>query len=307
MNHRLSTILLGSCLSLAGTAWGAPVVVTDIPAVHSLVATVMGDTGTPELLLQGNASPHDYSIRPSQGRLLQGADLLIWTSEGLTPWLPRTVNAMAPDLPSIELLNDEGSEKLPARENNDFSHDDHDHDHAHAHTDGDPHGWLSTDNARHWLELIADRLAEVDPEQADIYQHNAEQAMQSLIALDVEVESQLAEVRGKPFVVFHDSYHYFEDQNEFHATASISLSDGTAPGVRQVNNLRKQVGQHPGICVFSEPQFSQRMINTIAENHDVRLGQLDPLGSTLEPGPALYETLIRNLASSLHECLSKDA
>lgn len=304
MNCKLSALVLSVWLSAASVVWAAPVVVTDIPAVHSLAATVMGETGKPELLLSAGASPHDYSLRPSEGRLLRKADVIIWTSAALTPWLPKAVNALAPDLPSLELLADKRSIRLPRRESANFAHEGHDHEQGHDDTASDPHAWLSTDNARQWLQLIADRLVELDPDNAKHYQDNAAQGIESLDTLDVSIEQQLASVRGKPYVVFHDSYHYFEDQFRFPATAAISLSDGTSQGIRQLDQLRKLVKQYPGSCVFAEPQFSERMVDTLAQNLDVRRGVLDPLGATLAPGKTLYPELMENLATALHDCLS---
>lgn len=305
MTRKLLAFLVTGWLGFAPLSWSAPVVVTDIPAIHSLVSTVMGDTGQPELLLRAGASPHDYSLRPSEARLLRKADAIIWTSEALTPWLPKAMSALAPDLASLELLADESSLRIPRRESPDFEHQDHDHEHGHDESASDPHGWLSTDNAKQWLGLIAARLAELDPNNSGIYQSNAAQGIEALNALDATIEQQLAAVRGKPFVVFHDSYHYFEDQFEFPATAAISLSDGTAPGIRQLDQLRKLVTRYPGSCVFAEPQFSERMIDTLVHKLDVKRGVLDPLGASLEPGAGLYSQLMLNLTGALQDCLAE--
>lgn len=300
----LFATVLACCLTMASPVRAAPLVATDIPAIHSLVATVMGDIGEPELLLRAGASPHDYSLRPSEARLLRKADIVVWTSAGLTPWLPTAMQALAPELPSLELSTDEDSIRLPRRESPDFEHDDHDHGHGHDDVSNDPHSWLSTDNARLWLQLIAEQLSTLDPEHAVNYQSNAEQGIQALNTLDSNINAQLASVRGKPFVVFHDSYHYFEDQFDLPATAAISLSDATPSGIRQLDKLRKLVGRYPGICVFSEPQFSERMVETISHKLDVRRGVLDPLGASLEPGAGLYGELLQNLADTLHDCLA---
>ncbi len=303
----LFATVLVSCLTMASPVRSAPLVATDIPAIHSLVATVMGDIGEPELLLRAGASPHDYSLRPSEARLLRKADTIVWTSASLTPWLPTAMQALAPDLPSLELSTDENSIRLPRRESPDFEHDDHDHDHGHDDVSNDPHSWLSTDNARLWLQLIADQLSTLDPEHAAHYQSNAKQGIQALSILDANINAQLASVRGKPFVVFHDSYHYFEDQFDLPATAAISLSDATPAGIRQLDKLRTLVSRYPQICVFSEPQFSERMVETISHKLDVRRGVLDPLGTSLEPGADLYGELLQNLADALHDCLAEEA
>ena len=77
-----------STLALAGVATAeAPSVAVDIPPIHSLVAQVMQGVGTPNLIVQPGASPHGYSLRPSEAATLQSADIVFWVSESLTPWL----------------------------------------------------------------------------------------------------------------------------------------------------------------------------------------------------------------------------
>ena len=63
----------------------------DIAPVHSLVAQVMGEIGNPALVVSPGASPHRYSLRPSEAQALQDADFVFWVSAGLTPWLADTV------------------------------------------------------------------------------------------------------------------------------------------------------------------------------------------------------------------------
>ena len=57
------------------------------------------------------------------------------------------------------------------------------------------------------------------------------------------------------------------------------------------------------MCVFAEPQFEPKLIATVIEDTDARLGMLDPLGASLQAGPALYSQLLRNLVRDLADCL----
>ena len=129
-----------SALLLTTTAANAdvPNVVTDIPAVHSLVSQVMGDLGTPELLMKQGASPHGYSMRPSEARALQNSDLVVWIGEDLTPWLESSIENLAPEAESLELLHAHGTEVLNFRETPIFAGDDHD-EHHDDHDDHDDH------------------------------------------------------------------------------------------------------------------------------------------------------------------------
>ena len=70
-----------------------PKVVTDIPPVQALVAQVMGDLGSPVLLLEKGADEHDFQLRPSQMRAVADANLVVWIGPELTPWLDRAMAA----------------------------------------------------------------------------------------------------------------------------------------------------------------------------------------------------------------------
>jgi len=138
--HR--SVILGtvSILGLAGIAKAdVPTVVADIPPVHSLVSMVMGDLGTPDLLVQAGASPHGYSLRPSEARALDNAQIVFWMGEDLEPWMESSLEALAGDAHVIELMAVDGTTELEFREGATFeahSHDDEDHGHGdHGHDD----------------------------------------------------------------------------------------------------------------------------------------------------------------------------
>ena len=98
-------------LALAGPALAeVPVVVTDIPPVHSLVAQVMGGLGEPVLLLDQGANAHDYQMRPSEAAALNDAGILFWVGPELTPWLERVVDGGLSGT-SVALIDAEGTHR----------------------------------------------------------------------------------------------------------------------------------------------------------------------------------------------------
>ncbi|MFN4098480.1 MAG: zinc ABC transporter substrate-binding protein [Pararhodobacter sp.] len=118
----------------------APRVVTDLPVTHSLVAQVMGDLGTPGVLLERGGDPHHAQLRPSQARALAGADLVVWIGAGLSPWLEGPVGTLATgqvlDLGALDGLHrrDYGQDGAAGGHAEAHGHDDHGHD-DHAHDD----------------------------------------------------------------------------------------------------------------------------------------------------------------------------
>ena len=189
----------------------------------------------------------------------------------------------------------------------DHAHDDHgDEDHGHddhAHGDHDPHAWLSPENARIWLNIIASELSAADPDNAGAYFANAAAARDEMEALQAEVEATLAPVRGGRFIVFHDAYQYFESAFDFPASGAISLSDATDPSPARIAEIQSRIGEEGIDCVLAEPQFNEALVVTVLDGTDANTGVIDPLGAELAPGPDLYPQVIRNMAATLSTCL----
>jgi len=136
---KLTTGSLILLMSTSQVMAGAPKIVADIAPIHSLVARVMGDLGSPDLLIPSNASPHEYNLRPSEAQSLQDADLIFWMGEDLTPWLERTMTNLPQNARITELLALEEVNLLPFRETAIFGDHKDDHDHGHGHKDHDDH------------------------------------------------------------------------------------------------------------------------------------------------------------------------
>jgi zinc transport system substrate-binding protein len=202
--------------------------------------------------------------------------------------------------------------KAKAEDKHDHDHD-HDHgkkakaghDHGHDHGEFDLHVWLDPVNAKAITHAIKEALVAADPANADTYKANAKATMARLDTLVDEVSSQLAPVKGKGFIVFHDAYQYFETRFGVAASGSITVSPEVVPGAKRVSEIRGKVQQLGAACVFAEPQFEPKLVSTVIEGTQARSGVLDPLGAQVATGPELYFEVIRNMATSLKSCLSE--
>ena len=293
-------------------------VVASIKPVHSLVASVMQGVSEPSLLVKGAGSPHTYSLKPSQAKELQAADIVFWMSHDLEAFLENSIESIAKNAKAVSLMDSHGLIKLNFREGGAFDahdhghddhgddkHDDHGHDKHddHGHDEVDPHVWLDPQNAKSLVHEIEEHLAEIDPSNAAKYEANAKAVMKKLDALTKEIEADLKPIRERGYVVFHDAYQYFEKRFGVSAVGSITVSPEVLPGAERVSELRDKVKSLNASCVFSEPQFEPKLVKTITENTDAGTGVLDPLGANIKDGPELYFTLIRNMAKSLKDCL----
>ena len=320
------TCLLAGSLALLGSNAYAdpPAVVTSIKPVHSLVAGVMQGIGTPSLIVEGGGSPHTYSLRPSNARALQDADVIFWVGPSLETFLDRPIDSLGDTARVVSLMDAHGLQHVSFREGGPFEahgHDDHgddDHDehgHDNDHKDehaGHDHGgdarhahvWLDPENAKAMAHEIAEALGEADPENAARYEANAEALMRRIDVLSAELRETLEPVHERPFIVFHDAYQHFERRFDLNAVGSITVSPEVIPGAERVADIRHKIEEIGATCVFSEPQFKPRLVAVVTEGTAARSGVLDPLGTGIPDGPDLWFTLMRNMAASMNACLT---
>jgi zinc transport system substrate-binding protein len=296
-------VLFLAALLAALPAMAAPKVVASIKPIDALVAGVMAGVGEPALIVAGGASPHLYTLKPSDAERLADADIVFWVGPIFEAFLAKPLTSLAGKAEIVELDRAPGIVFLPAREGGAWEPDEH-HDHAAAAEEAqDGHLWLDPDNAKAIVSLAASRLATLDPAHAAAYTANGAVLERRLDVLDAGLRQRLAAVKGVPFVVFHDAYHYLEHRYGLAAIGSITVSPENRPGARRLQEIRGKIVALGARCVFSEPQFEPRLVTTVIAGTGARTGVLDPEGAALAPGPELYFQLMNGLAESLVHCL----
>ncbi|NQV82364.1 MAG: zinc ABC transporter substrate-binding protein [Rhodospirillales bacterium] len=278
MVRRLVPTILCLCIWMATPARAeGPNVVASIGPVHSLLSGVMQGIGTPELLLRGGGSPHDYALKPSAARLLHKARLVFWVGPSLEGFLVRPLAGLAGKVGVIQLSVG--------------GHDD------------DPHIWLDPRIAATIVGKMVAALAGVDGANRARYEANGRAMKAMLVALDKEIHDRLKPVAVVPYLVFHDAYRYFEKRYDLASQGAVAVHEGRAPGARRIAMLRRKIIDTNIACVFTEPQFEPALATTLIEGTGARTAVLDPLGTSLKAGPELYPALMRGLVDQLLGCL----
>ena len=129
MKHVLITgfIVIVLTASLAVPASAAPRVVVSIKPLHSLVSGVMKGVGEPYLLIRGVASPHTFSLKPSDARELERARVIFWVGDVLAPGLERPLEVLPKKANVVALGEIKGLELLKLREGGLWEGHDDDH------------------------------------------------------------------------------------------------------------------------------------------------------------------------------------
>ena len=315
---KLSIIISTLMFSIITYANAEIKVVTSIKPIHSITSYIMDGVGSPDLIVDGYNSPHNFQLKPSHAKMLQNADLVIFVGEGIEEFLEKPLESIAKDAKKFALLEQSGFKKLKFREKNIFEehddhddhdkkakkkddHDDHGHDdHGHGHGEYDPHIWLDPINAKAMIKKITKLLSKMDKENSSTYKSNSKKAIKEIDMMVKEIKSEMN--KDLKFVVFHDAYQYFENRFDISVLGALTVNTDVLPGAEQLSEIREVIEHENVNCIFSEPQFNPDIINAIAMDTNVKTGVLDPLGATLEPGKDLYFDLIRNISKSFKGC-----
>ncbi|TAN55047.1 MAG: zinc ABC transporter substrate-binding protein, partial [Rhodospirillales bacterium] len=257
----------------------------------------------PELLLKGNVSPHDFSLKPSQAKNMREADLIVWVGPQFESFMAKPVASLGSPGRVLSMAEVPGMEILEPREGGAWETHGHGHDHGPVSgLEADGHLWLDIGNAKRFAEALAAKLSAIDPSHAARYRLNASALNAGLDRLDGELKKELAPLSAKPYVVFHDAFQYFERRYGLNPLGSITM-DERKPSAKTIAKLRRKLVELKAGCVYREPQASARPAEMLAEGLNVRIGTLDDLGSRFKPGPDLYPETLRDLAASLKACL----
>ncbi len=290
-----------SCLSLlllmisTNTQAGKPAkVLVSIKPLHSIISHITSGINQTELLLQQQQSPHDFQLRPSQKRRINQADILFYSSDSIEGFIPALKNTSGA-LSFIELSRIPTIKTLPLRS----FHSHHQHSSAH---NIDGHIWLSVENARIIANYVTQMLSKLSPEYAEHYVQNLNALLLQLDELQQQNRQTLNQYQSTPYLVYHDAFQYFEQENNLNNAYFVTTSPQHSPGIKRVKALRQLINDKNIQCVFYEPPSMPALLTTLTENTNLTLAALDPAGVQIPSGKAHYFKLMRQTATTLSTC-----
>ena len=264
-------------------------VVVSIKPFHSLVSSVMQGVSEPALLLNGNNSPHTYSLRPSAAVKLQNADLVFWGGENLEGFLAKPIHSLATGARVVSFEDIRGLILRPFRSGKEWQKLDGESENDQVHLEkqeihrlpgNDPHIWLDPLNAQKITQNLVQILSEFDPENAQTYHSNGKKTILRLSDLNIQLESKMSSVSSKSYIVFHDAYQYFEKRYQLNPITSVTVSLSHSISVGRLIDIRKKIKIKKVLCIFTEPQFPSKLVKTVISGTAVIKGILDPMVPT---------------------------
>ena len=328
--------------AVLGAAFGAQAsVVTSVKPLGFIASSLAEGVTSTEIIVPTGASPHDYNLKPSDVQKVKSAEVVFWIGKDVDAFLEKSIKQADPknvvDIASIagvkELLtksehhhhDDEEHEHEHGHDHDhDHAHDhDHDHEHAHDHDHGHEHHhghhhevdengltvnwhvWYSPEISKLAAAKLAEKLIEKFPAQKAKIAENLANFNRTLDEKSVKIKAQLAEYKDKGFYVFHDAYGYFNDAYGLKQTGAFTINPLVAPGAKTLAHIKEEIAEHKVSCLFAEPQFTPKVIDSLSKNTGVHVGRLDPMGDAVPLGKNAYANFMQFTADSYAECLRK--
>jgi len=244
-------------------------VVVSILPEKSFVKAIGGEKVTiMPMVLPGN-SPHTYEPKPSQMKKIAQANLYFAIGvEFERAWLPR-FHSLNPHMQVIDVT--QGIQKEPMS-----GHSEHTHSPGDKEVHLDPHVWTSPANVRIIAKNICDALIRTDSGNRHYYEKNLQKFTTEIGQTEVEISTILREVpKGTKFMVFHPSWGYFA-----HAFGLIQLPveiEGKNPKPRELIRLVKEAKKEKIKALFTQPEFSDAMAKTIAQELHIPVVKVSPM------------------------------
>lgn len=287
----LRQLLVVSCLiTVFSPAYvqAEPRILASIKPLALIAQEIVGPEIQVDTLLPITASPHDYPLKMSDHRRLREAELVIWVGPELESFLNKPLRNLTAerlmavyDLPGIQWPEDSVAG-------------------VHNHQGRDPHIWLNPQNAVVIAEALVVRLAGLAPEKSAFFAARLAAFVESMEALDKQLQAQMRPLQARGFAVYHEGYAHFVNRYGLRQLGYITYIPERRPGAKHTHELR-QILEQEGVCLFSEPYQERANLQELAKELDLRLGQLDPIGGSQVKS---YKKLLEEMGQAFSACLA---
>nr|WP_254925427.1 MULTISPECIES: zinc ABC transporter substrate-binding protein [unclassified Rhodococcus (in: high G+C Gram-positive bacteria)] len=158
----------------------------------SVAEAVAGDLATvTSIISDPSADPHSYEASPADAAAVSESSLVVYNGGGYDQFIEDILGSEGKDVPSVDAFT--------------LLDDSHDHDSeptsdataepttddGHSHGEVNEHVWYNAEVAAHTAEEIADKLGQLDPDNAAQYTANAEAFHEQVHAI-TDVTAQIA-------------------------------------------------------------------------------------------------------------------
>ena len=297
VGRSLAPALLGASMVTATPANAEVNVVTSIKPLELLVRAVAPEDVRVTTLVPPGSSPHSYTIRPSQRRALENADLMFWVGPDMESFLIRLLSA------------DEFRERTIALSGEQVDGNGHEEEqgHDHGHGEGeDPHLWVDPMWGLEMARDISKALAGQEGADPNAISQKLAAFEAALSRKEASIRKQLAPAREIDIFAYHSALVRFTGHYELELAGVLTLNPELSPGARHVAEVHDKLRESTHPCLLTEPQFNRQWWRSITEGLDVTFSTWDPLATDIEATGSGYLDFQQSIADAILRCLPED-
>lgn len=248
---------------------GLPVltVTASIRPYALLAGEIGGERIIVDVLMKENVSPHLYSPKMSDLRLLEKTDLFLLNGMRLEGSLETILPSLKNTLAVADILRLQTSSSFEAD------------------TDGcrhvrlNPHFWFSPAIMKQTAASLAEMLALLDSDGAEFYRHNAVRFAEEADRVIAETKvARNAYPETFSYLTMHDSYAYLNEVLDIKAVP-VESAPGREPSAKAAAALLETVATDGIRFLVLDPQTDGRSARRIADSAGLKTTVIDPLGS----------------------------
>ena len=237
----------------------------------------------PGVLVQNLTPPltgclHDYTVTTNDMKKLADAQVFVANGAGMESFLDKII-AQHPNVKIMQL-----SEGIPLIKGEGNEGD-------------NPHLWVSISNAIIQVKNLGKAMGEFDPSHKEFYAKNTANYMAKLETLRQKMHSELASYKGRAIITFHEAFPYFAQEFGFNIAAVVEREPGSEPSAKELADTIELVRENGISTLFSEPQYPDSAVETIAKETGAKVYVLDPAVTGPDDYDAYLNIMENNLAT----------
>lgn len=237
-----------------------PLVVSSTTFLDDMVLRIAGDTVRRELIVGPGGDPHVYQPTPRDQVAIERAGLIVLNGYGLEP----RVEEMAASVRTGHNVTIDAAKGL-----------DPFYEPYAGKTVPDPHMWLSVPRAKVYVDNILAALVAMSPENARLYEANAQVFKMELDLVDASVRETIGTIppENRKLVTTHDAFRYFGNEYGITVVDTVwGVTTDTEPTPEDVRELVEALRAQNVPAVFIESSVNPKLLEQAAAEAGVRIG-----------------------------------
>lgn len=285
MKRLIVSVLIASILLFSGcskTIKSYDIVATTLPVYDFTSMLCDGtDLSVGRLITESVSCLHDYTLKISQMRIIEDAEIVVISGAGLEDFLDDALSS------SQHVIDASANAHLHTG-SHDHIHDHIEDTHSHVH---DPHIWLSIENAAAMVTTIYDALSERYPEHIETFEENLDITLKKLLQLQAYGQTQLCNISCRELITFHNGFAYFAESFDLTILKAIEEESGSEASAKEIIELVQLVDEHNLPAVFTEKSGSTACAEIVSSETGIPIYTLDMAMS----GNSYFDAMYHNI------------